>query len=90
MNEIQDKAREDIFASTYGLRPRVYIYYELNDDKTYKIFRLRFNYKEKDYTLTEYYDGNSNLTDYCTLTGTDEKFDRFVDAEIKLVELMKG
>jgi len=90
MNEQRDFVRGDLFKSAYGIKPKVFIKYELNPDGTFKTFILRFVYKDKEWTLTELYAGTTNMTDYCTLTGTDEKFKRFVDAELKLVEFMKN
>ena len=87
--EKRDEIREELFHQAYGFKPKVYISFEMNDDKTFKTFMLRFNFKDKNWILTENYKGKTNMTDYCTLTGTDEQFKRFVDAEYKLVELMK-
>ena len=89
MNDKRDFARENLFISYYGLKPKVYINYELNPDNTFKTFTLKFTYKDKEYILTEYYKDNTNLTDYCTLTGIEDRFNRFVDAELKLVSIMK-
>ena len=89
MNEKRDEIREELFKQAYGFKPEVYIYYEVNPDDTFKVCRLRFKYKDKEYILTEQYEGTTNLTAYCTVDGIDEKFKRFVDAEKKIVELFK-
>ena len=89
MEYTHDPVREDLFNSSYQIKPSVYIKYELNDDGTFKTFTLNFGHKDKCWILEEVYKGLTNMTDYCTLTGTDEKFKRFVDAELKLVELIK-
>jgi hypothetical protein len=88
MNEVRDMGRESLFNDAYGYKPVIYMYYELNPDKTFKIFRLRFVYKDNQYTLTEYYKDRTNTTDYCDLNG--ERFNRFVDAEIKVAEKIKN
>jgi hypothetical protein len=89
MDFVHDPAREELFNSSYNVKPSVHIKYEMNDDGTFKTFTLNFGHKDKCWILEEVYNGNTNMTDYCTLTGTDEKFKRFVDAELKVVELMK-
>jgi hypothetical protein len=85
----RDLVREDLFNSSYQVKPSVHIKYELNEDGTFKTFTLKFGYKDKEWILEEVYEGNTNMTDYCTLTGTDEKFKQFYKAELKLVDLMK-
>jgi hypothetical protein len=85
----RDQVREDLYNSSYHIKPIVHIKYELNDDDTFKTFTLKFGYKDKEWILEEVYKGNTNLTDYCTLTGIEEKFDKFYLAELKLVDLMK-
>lgn len=87
MDYKRDFVREDLFNSTYGIKPIIYIKYELNSDNTFKTFTLLFQHKDKEWVLEEVYKDNTNLTDFCTLK--DEKFKRFVDAELKLVSLMK-
>ncbi len=90
MNYQRDLVREELFNSSYQIKPTVHIKYEMNDDGTFKTFTLNFGHKDKSWILEEVYNGNTNMTDYCTLTGTEEKFKRFVDAELKLLELMKN
>ncbi len=82
--------REELFNSDYGIKPTVYIKYEMNLDGTFKTFTLKFRYKDKEWILEEVYKGTTNMTDYCTLTGTGEKFDKFYLAELKLAELIKN
>jgi hypothetical protein len=86
----RDTAREGLFKSAYSVTPEIYIKYEMNDDGTFKTFTIKFKDKGREWILEEIYNGNSNLTDYCTLTGIDRKFDKFIDAELKLVELIKN
>jgi len=90
----RDVVREDLFNSSYGLKPTVHIKYEMNDDSTFKTFTLKFNYNDKEWILHEEYKDNTNLTDYVTLTGVEEPFRNqkgaFSDAEKKLVEMMKN
>ncbi len=90
MQEQRDLVREDLFNNAYKIKPEIYISYDLNDDNTFKIFALRFILNNKDWILTEYYDGNKNLTNFCTLTGIKETFKRFIDAEKRLVEIIKN
>lgn len=85
----RDFVRDDLFNSSYHIKPTVYIKYEMNPDGTFKTFTLKFEYKNKEWILEEVYKDLTNMTDYCTLTGTDEKFDKFYKAELKLVELLK-
>jgi hypothetical protein len=85
----RDLVREDLFNSSYEVKPEVWIKYELNPDKTFKVFELKFKYKDKEWDLVEVYKDTTNMTDYCTLTGIEEKFDKFYKAEFKLVDLMK-
>jgi hypothetical protein len=89
MDYQRDLVREELFNSEYKIKPTIHIKYELNSDGTFKTFTLNFGYKDKGWILEEVYNGNTNMTDYCTLTGTTEMFKRFVDAELKLVELIK-
>jgi hypothetical protein len=89
MEYTRDLVREELFKSEYKIKPTVHIKYEVNDDGTFKTFTLNFGHKDKCWILEEVYKENTNLTDYCTLTGTDERFKRFIDAELKLVELIK-
>jgi len=90
----RDLVREDLFNSAYGVKPVVHIKYEMNDDKTFKSFTLKFEYKDKEWIMHEEYKDNTNMTDYVTLTGVEEKFvnpkGAFNDAEKKLVEMMKN
>jgi hypothetical protein len=67
----------------------VWIKYELNPDKTFKVFELKFKYKDKEWDLVEVYKDTTNMTDYVTLTGIEEQFKQFYKAELKLVDLMK-
>ena len=89
MEFTHDPTREDLFNSSYQIKPQVHIKYELNGDGTFKTFTLKFGHKDKEWILEEVYKGTTNMTDYCTLTGTKEIFDKFYLAELKLVELMK-
>lgn len=89
MNEIRDQVREELFNSTYGFKPQIYIYYELNSDKTFHLFRLRFVYGETEVILTENYDGNTNMTANCQLS-TQETFNKFIDAEQRVREILNG
>ena len=86
----RDYVRDELFNSDYKIKPEVYIKYEINPDSTFKTFTVLFKHKDKQWILEEIYKGNTNKTDYCTLTGIEERFKRFVDAEKKLVELMKN
>lgn len=85
-----DLVRTDLFNSSYGIKPIVHIKYELNPDNTFKTFTLKFQFKDKEWILEEVYKDTTNMTDYCTLTGVDERFDKFYLAEKKLVEIMKN
>ncbi len=90
----RDEVREDLFNSSYGLKPEVNIKYELNEDQTFKTFTLKFNYKDEEWILNEVYKDNTNMSEYVTLTGVEEPFvnpnGAFNDAEHKLVEMMKN
>jgi hypothetical protein len=90
MTYLRDKIREELFYAAYGFKPEIWINYELNEDNTFKTFTLKFRWKGKDWILNEVYNGNTNMTDYCTVTSLEDHFKRFVDAELKLVELMKN
>ena len=85
----RDQVREDLYNSTYRIKPTIHIKYEMNEDNTFKTFTLKFQYKDREWILEEIYKGNTNLTDYCTLTGVEETFTKFYLAELKLVDLMK-
>lgn len=89
MNEKRDEIREELFNSAYGFKPQIHVFYELNADKTFRLFRLRFVYNQREISLTEYYDGNTNMTDYCQLSN-QENFDKFVDAERRVKEILNG
>lgn len=86
----RDEVREELFNSSYHIKPVVHIKYELNPDQTFKTFTLKFGFKDKEWILEEVYKDTTNMTDYCTLTGVDTQFKRFVEAELKLVEEMKN
>lgn len=90
MEFTHDPAREELFNSSYKIKPSINIKYDVNPDGTFKTFTLKFVHKDKEWILEEVYKGVSNMTDYCTLTGLDDKFDKFYQAELKLVELMKN
>jgi hypothetical protein len=84
----RDEVREDLFNSSYNVKPEIWIKYELNPDQTFKTFELKFKHKDREWDLVEIYKDNTNMTDYCTLTGEDN-FDKFYKAELRLVDLMK-
>jgi len=90
MDYKRDLVREDLFNSSYQIKPIVHIKYKINPDNTFKTFTLRFGHKDKEWILEEIYKGTTNMTDYCTLTGIDKTFDKFYKAELQLVELMKA
>lgn len=89
----REPAREANFYTQYKLKPEIYLNYEANPDNTWKKITLKFLFHSKEWILTEYYQGTTNTTDLCTLTGTDEIFRNpkgaFNDAERKLVTFMK-
>lgn len=85
----RDLVREELFNSTYNLKPEIWIRYELNPDKTFKTFELKFKYKDREWDLVEIYKDTTNMTDYCTLTGKEEKIPKFYVAENELIKLMK-
>lgn len=85
----RDIVREELFNSSYHIRPEIFIKYELNPDESFRNFTIQFKLGDRVWVLEENYKDSTNLTDYCTLTGVDEKFKRFVDAELKLFSLMK-
>jgi hypothetical protein len=89
----RDLVREDLFNSSYKIKPEIWIRYETNPDHTFKKFELKFKYKDKEWNLVEVYKDNTNMTDYVLLTGINEPFKNIRgalnDAEHKLVELMK-
>ena len=86
----RDLVREDLFNSSYQIKPEVWIRYEMNPDSTFKIFELKFKHNDKEWDLVEIYKDNTNMTDHVTLTGTDAVFTKFYLAENKLVEEMKN
>jgi len=94
MEFTREPIREDLFYSAHYLKPVVYVGYELNTDNTFKTIVIKVNYKDKEWVLIEVYKGNTNLSDYVTLTGVEEPFRNprgaFNDAELRLVELMKA
>lgn len=93
MNEKRDEVREDLFNQAYGMKPEVYIKYELNPDRTFKMFSIRFVWKDHSFYLVEHYKENTNMTDFCDVVEHpdygSEVYPRFVDAEKRIVELMK-
>jgi hypothetical protein len=86
----RDLVREDLFNSSYQIKPEVWIKYEMNPDNTFKIFELKFKHKDREWDLVEVYKDTTNMTDYVTLTGTEEQFKQFYKAELKLVDFLKA
>jgi len=85
----RDLVREDLFDSSYHIKPEIWIRYETNPDHTFKKFELKFKHKDKEWDLVEHYKDNTNMTDYVTLTGKSESIDKFYKAELELVSIMK-
>jgi hypothetical protein len=89
----RDLVREDLFNSSYQIKPEVWIRYEINSDYTFKVIELKFKYRDREWDLVEVYDGNTNLSKHVTLTGIEKPFinprGACNDAEHKLIELMR-
>ena len=86
----RDEVREELFREAYWIKPVIHIQYEMNKDQTFKTFFLKFNFDDREWILQEFYKDNTNMTDYCTLAGSDLQYKRFVDAELEMVKRMKN
>lgn len=92
-NIFKSEEREKAFNKRYGKNVRITISYEL-DGRNIKELTQQFQ-SEKNivYSLTEYFTENQT-TDYCLLCcrrngkNYEYKFDRFLDAEVSLVDIM--
>jgi hypothetical protein len=89
----RDLVREDLFNSAHHMKPIIHVGYKTNDDGTFNTIVLKINYKDKEWILKEVYNGNTNLSEYVTLSSVEKKFinpkGAFNEAEHKLVELMR-
>lgn len=92
-NIFKSEGREEAFARRYGKNVRITISYEL-DGKNIKELTQQFQSpNNKVYALTEYFKENQT-TDYVILScrrnerNFEYKFDRFLDAEVSLVDIM--
>ena len=84
MNRI--KELEELFFAQYGIKPKIYKGdFVFNKDYTIKEYKVKIG----DYLLKEELAGN--LTQRVILTYKDKRevFDRFIDAERKVVKLLK-
>jgi hypothetical protein len=92
-----DPAREQSFKGAYGLDAHITATNVNDQDGNWIEVTLRFQTKKnKVYVLTEYFkDGDDNSTDFVLLSYTkfnkkfERKFDRFVDAEVVLADLIQ-
>lgn len=92
-NIFKSEEREKAFKKRYGKDIKVTITYEMNGNKL-KELTIRFqSVKNKVYSLTEYFT-DIETTDYCILCcrrngrNFEYRFDRFLDAEISLVDMI--
>ncbi len=92
-NIFKSEEREKAFARRYGKDVRITISYEL-DGKNIKELTQQFqDAKNRVYALTEYFTENQT-TDYVILScrrnerNFEYKFDRFLDAEVSMVDIM--
>jgi len=85
----RDLHRESCFKDEYGIEAQIHSQCWFNPDKTYDRVKIDFMINGKNYSLVEYMKGNA--TDYVFLLNGMEKlhFDKFIDAEKKLVEILK-
>lgn len=92
-NIFKSEEREKAFKRRYGKDVKITITYEMNGNKL-KELTMRFqSVNNKVYSLTEYFT-DIETTDYCILCSRRDgrnfeyRFDRFLDAEISLVDMI--
>jgi hypothetical protein len=85
-NEYENKNVERIVNEQYGVDVCIFIKKWLNDDGTFNKRYVRFVLPDKEYKLTEYFKDNG--TDFVTLG--EEKFKRYLDAELKVIDLLRS
>ena len=86
INRNSEEAREQAFEKRYGKKVRIKAEYTL-DGKQLKDYTLLYTSpKNKSYRIKEYL--KNDITDYVIFSKQDRqwKFDRFLDAEISLVD----
>lgn len=92
-NIFKSEEREKAFKRRYGKDVKITITYEMNGNKL-KELTMRFqSVNNKVYSLTEHFT-DIETTDYCILCcrrdgrNFEYRFDRFLDAEISLVDMI--
>lgn len=92
-NIFKSEEREKAFKRRYGKDVKITITYEMNGNKL-KELTMRFqSVNNKVYSLTEYFT-DIETTDHCILCcrrdgrNFEYRFDRFLDAEISLVDMI--
>lgn len=92
-NVFSREGKEEAFALRYGKTVKIAVTYDLNPDNTLKEYTLRFETpKRYHYSVTEYL--KNDVTDYVLLCyrkdgrNIENKFSRFVDAEVTLADLI--
>lgn len=94
-NIFKSEAREKAFKKRYGKDVRITITYEMNGNKLKELTQRFQDSNNKVYSITEYFT-EQEATDYCILCcrranrNFDYKFDRFLDAEVMLADLIAG
>lgn len=92
-NIFKSEERQKAFNKRYGKDARITISYELNGKNLKELTQQFQSANNKVYSLTEYFTENQT-TDYCLLCcrrngkNYEYKFDRFLDAEVSLVDLI--
>ena len=87
--EKEDLLREKIMNDVYGVDVKVYCQF-WGDPKVGLIDKYYCRFvtpKGKEYKIEELLDGNNATKE---IIFGDEKFSRYIDAELKLVELVRG
>lgn len=93
----QDRMKEKLFKDTYGLDSTIFVTNYNDENWDWDKAVLEFvDSKNRKYGLIEHFnDGSDNDTNYVELVYQQngepevETFDRYIDAELQLVELMR-
>jgi hypothetical protein len=90
----RDVYREACFKDAYGIPAKITVTNFLDSNGNWEMCIVSFNYKGLTFGLIEHFKGGAdNSTDFVILEkeGKEEgNFKRFVDAELKMVELMRS
>lgn len=92
-NVFKSEAREQAFLQRYGKAIKIIITYEMDGNKIKELTQRFQSANNRVYSITEYFTP-TETTDYCILAcrrnerNFEYKYDRFLDAEVMLADLL--